>query len=227
MKNNQTGRSMIEMLGVLAIIGVLSVGGIAGYSKAMAKFRANKTIDQISHIVANTRILFGSQKNYLALGATPGNPTLLSDANIIPDEMKISTKAANEEASMANSFMNPYSGQVRIYVIGRSSATDNRAFIIEYSGIPKDACIDLASQDWNSSSGSGLLAFSVNDTSALENKFYGSCASSTTAAAAATETTEATNGGATTCAIEMPMAVGTALGACNSTTDNKLAWKFY
>ncbi|MBQ8671083.1 MAG: prepilin-type N-terminal cleavage/methylation domain-containing protein [Alphaproteobacteria bacterium] len=36
-KNNESGRSMIEMLGVLAIIGVLSVGGIAGYSKAMQK----------------------------------------------------------------------------------------------------------------------------------------------------------------------------------------------
>ena len=33
MKNNQFGRSMIEMLGVLAIIGVLSVGGIAGRCK--------------------------------------------------------------------------------------------------------------------------------------------------------------------------------------------------
>lgn len=30
MKNNQFCRSMIEMLGVLAIIGVLSVGGIVG-----------------------------------------------------------------------------------------------------------------------------------------------------------------------------------------------------
>ena len=29
-KNEQTGRSMVEMLGVLAIIGVLSVGGIEG-----------------------------------------------------------------------------------------------------------------------------------------------------------------------------------------------------
>ena len=33
---NSFGRSMIEMLGVLAIIGVLSVGGIAGYSKEHA-----------------------------------------------------------------------------------------------------------------------------------------------------------------------------------------------
>ena len=27
--NNESGRSMVEMLGVLAIIGVLSIGGIA------------------------------------------------------------------------------------------------------------------------------------------------------------------------------------------------------
>ena len=47
-KNEQNGRSMVEMLGVLAIIGVLSVGGIAGYSKAMTKFKINKSMDQIS-----------------------------------------------------------------------------------------------------------------------------------------------------------------------------------
>ena len=45
MKNNQCGRSMVEMLGVLAIIGVLSVGGIAGYSKAMNKYKINKKCD--------------------------------------------------------------------------------------------------------------------------------------------------------------------------------------
>ena len=42
--STQSGRSMIEILGVLAIVGVLSVGGIAGYSKAMEKFKINKTI---------------------------------------------------------------------------------------------------------------------------------------------------------------------------------------
>ena len=30
MKQKEKGRSMVEMLGVLAIIGVLSIGGIAG-----------------------------------------------------------------------------------------------------------------------------------------------------------------------------------------------------
>ncbi len=49
-KNNQNGRSMVEMLGVLAIIGVLSIGGIAGYSKAMEKYKLNKTINDIRYI---------------------------------------------------------------------------------------------------------------------------------------------------------------------------------
>ena len=44
-KNLENGRSMIEMLGVLAIIGVLSVGGIAGYGKAMEKFKVNKIVE--------------------------------------------------------------------------------------------------------------------------------------------------------------------------------------
>ena len=47
-KNFETGRSMIEMLGVLAIIGVLSVGGIAGYSKAMEKWKLDKAIGDYS-----------------------------------------------------------------------------------------------------------------------------------------------------------------------------------
>ena len=80
MKINESGRSMIEMLGVLAIIGVLSVGGIAGYSKAMSKYRVNKTVDQISHIAANTRILYSSQTSYAGLDSstTAGKAIMLS-----------------------------------------------------------------------------------------------------------------------------------------------------
>ena len=50
-KSCELGRSMIEMLGVLAIIGVLSVGGIAGYSQAMEKFKINKTIEQYNYLI--------------------------------------------------------------------------------------------------------------------------------------------------------------------------------
>ena len=51
----QIGRSMIEMIGVLAIVGVLSVGGIAGYSAAMDKLKLNKYAKDINIMVMNRR----------------------------------------------------------------------------------------------------------------------------------------------------------------------------
>ena len=45
--NTDSGRSMVEMLGTLAIIGVLSIGGIAGYSYGMDKYRANTIINDV------------------------------------------------------------------------------------------------------------------------------------------------------------------------------------
>ena len=50
---SQIGRSMIEMLGVLAIIGVLSVGGLAGYSKAMRTHKVNQIVDYASEAFVN------------------------------------------------------------------------------------------------------------------------------------------------------------------------------
>ncbi len=63
-QTNPIGRSMIEMLGVLAIIGVLSVGGIAGYSKAMEKIHINKIVNMISDISATIKTAYISQKAY-------------------------------------------------------------------------------------------------------------------------------------------------------------------
>jgi len=50
-KISQLGRSMVEMLGVLAIIGVLSVGAIAGYSSAMTKHKLNKQAEQLNWLL--------------------------------------------------------------------------------------------------------------------------------------------------------------------------------
>ena len=52
-KKSQSGRSMVEMLGVLAIIGVLSIGGIAGYRTAMDKYHANEIINSINLLLAS------------------------------------------------------------------------------------------------------------------------------------------------------------------------------
>lgn len=55
MKELQNGRSMIEMLGVLAIIGVLSIGGLAGYTMAMNRHRANTILDYASRVAVSVQ----------------------------------------------------------------------------------------------------------------------------------------------------------------------------
>jgi type II secretory pathway pseudopilin PulG len=234
MKINEKGRSMIEMLGVLAIIGVLSVGGIAGYSKAMAKFRANKTMDQVSHIVANTRILFGSQKSYDELGDSysADNAQLMWNAHLLPDEMfnGESTDAVTDE-----DWINAYGGKVELYAgtrfaaeANQSSAGQNKkmkAFILVFNGIPNDACVDLASQNWDAASGSGLVAFAINDENDTNMKkaFFDNQTSTDCLVAPGQ-----TGGAALVCYSKMPMSVANASKACQSgANSNRLSWKFY
>ena len=47
-RRTQYGRSMIEMLGVLAIVGVLSIGGIALYRRAVNNHHANTILDDVN-----------------------------------------------------------------------------------------------------------------------------------------------------------------------------------
>ena len=75
------GRSMVEMLGVLAIIGILSVGAIAGYSKAMFKYKLNKHAEQLN------QLFNGITQYYHQLNNGDDLFPILKKLNIIPVEM--------------------------------------------------------------------------------------------------------------------------------------------
>ena len=141
---NESGRSMIEMLGVLAIIGVLSIGGISGYSKAMGKHRVNKSIDQITQIVSSTRTLFYGHKTYAALDAD-----LISKAHLFPDELG------------DGSGTNPFGGSVTLAPARKKNDGDKKAFALTYTAVPDEACIDLVTQDWGRGARSGLVSIKV------------------------------------------------------------------
>ena len=78
---NESGRSMVEMLGVLAIIGVLSIGGIAGYTMAMNRYRANEVIDAASKMaVINMTKQTGTATTIAEIGLN--NPVAGSGCNL-------------------------------------------------------------------------------------------------------------------------------------------------
>ena len=62
---------MVEMLGVLAVIGILSIGGIQGYTYAMNKYRANNILNELniaSHQLATVLLTKETEEITLSLG---------------------------------------------------------------------------------------------------------------------------------------------------------------
>ena len=98
----ETGRSMVEMLGVLAIIGVLSVGGIAGYTSAMNKHRANDTVQRLMRraVIISSQKQLGQRATLsgfdnndgayaisLSAGEAASSPTFTLQAANVPEDV--------------------------------------------------------------------------------------------------------------------------------------------
>lgn len=155
--SEESGRSMVEMLGVLAIVGVLSIGGIAGYSKAMAKYKINKTLDQVSMIITNVRTTFGNQSSYRGL----------TTANAISYELIGTDLTLGSSTKLTNAF----NGDVQITGASATGGTCSGTgmddycptFVVSYTGLDKNACGVVASSDWGGTASSGLIAIKISD----------------------------------------------------------------
>lgn len=135
---SELGRSMIEMLGVLAIIGVLSVGGIAGYSKAMEQFKISKSIDYLMQIVSNVRTTYANQKTYEGLGSSQA-----LQLGIYPQ----------------NDYQLPLGGNTSVLL---AASEDGAIFGLRICGLTERQCIALTTQNWGSGNATGLYGVSIN-----------------------------------------------------------------
>jgi type II secretory pathway pseudopilin PulG len=90
--SNENGRSMVEMLGVLAIIGVLSVGAIAGYQKAMYKYKLNRHAQQLEAFFTGLFEFTQATQHEKGWVAYEDLVPLMIKGNYIPDEMKSAGK---------------------------------------------------------------------------------------------------------------------------------------
>lgn len=175
----QNGRSMIEMLGVLAIIGVLSVGGIAGYTKAMFQYKINKDIEIITQTVTNTQTLFSAQTGnckytggryssdededveYSCCGFS-GN--CYNDDNVWAIARQV---LPNETPTSNEYFFLPSGGGIFLFPTGiYNNATEaehsanGRGFAVTLADLSKKECISLATYDWGNRA-TGLVGYSV------------------------------------------------------------------
>jgi len=215
MKIDMYGRSMMEMIGVLAIVGILSVGAIGAYSKAMDRHRANATINDITQIVTNTRQVFGQLDNR-GYGSMDFNVKSMQDKNYtnrkIADKMGIFP-----EHIRRNDYLTAYNGKIQYFPDGMYKADDGKAFVIEFYGVPQDACIEIVTKDWSSSL--GLVAMKVKSSASAYSiqagALVGNCK------------TEYKKGVGLFCAADFPISVDKAVTVCDYVKNNDISWKFY
>jgi type II secretory pathway pseudopilin PulG len=119
---HQSGRSMIEMLGVLAIVGVLSVGGLAGYNMAMQKIRINKLVEELNILVTDIRTLYNN--------------------------VKISLKSGGSLSGIDNSALKQAAAALGGKLNDQMFGKGNYSFYINFQGLPLDACQAVASMDF-------------------------------------------------------------------------------
>lgn len=145
MKNNQIGRSMIEMLGVLAIIGVLSVGGMDLISKARRDKQVASMLGNISNlsstILQNRKYAQDVKESY------GGNYALfLQKIGRVPGELKYSSGYLETELN------------TKIY----ATIDDDNVVTIKITELDKTICTRVASNDWGNRRNNRLLGVAVN-----------------------------------------------------------------
>lgn len=141
---DQAGRSMIEILGVLAVIGVLSIGGIAGYTKAMEKRNTNQLLLDVNATIQKINGLYNGQPSFENIDKNAWDLNLAAN----------SRKGTGPDKKIYHIL----NGEVII-----KSIALNKGFVMIYNGLTQPACTELASMDWGSA-GSGLKYLVVSPT---------------------------------------------------------------
>ena len=131
LSSSELGRSMVEMLGVLAIIGVLTVGAMSGITFGLTSFRAQMVYDQVESAANAVTDLFSWYRDYPS-GEDFTN-TICGKGNVFESECE--SGKAGVKTVFTDSF---------IEVV----PNDEHGFVITVSNVPKDACERLADMAW-------------------------------------------------------------------------------
>ena len=206
------------------VLGVMAVGAISGYSKAMSKYGTNKIFDQAIMIITNTRTIYSQQTSYDGL-----NNSSAINMGLIPDEMGTDAETGTLVNALGGS---AYISSARLSSDDGIDADGNRAFVLTYSGLSREACVNLATSDWGSGSSSGLVGVAAYGYSVTE---------------AQKEDTDLVLNGKTPCAgsayvssdkviacadgsnMRVPMSINDAVEACNCEGQNtcSFTWKYF
>ena len=170
--STDTGRSMVEMLGTLAIMGVLSIGGIAGYRYAMDKYRANETMDELNKraVVYATQVLNNTlQSGEILNNGEFGDKTALgydveANKSYYPDEFEVTL--SNYPSEVCRDILKNYMIPYQIIVSGKvyDPRSDNYSICGEDGeGAPETLFVYMADLNQEKEEGSPGVSYGWGD----------------------------------------------------------------
>ena len=158
-KTNQNGRSMIEMLGVLAVIGVLTVGGFSLVGKVSTSHRANTLVDEVGALANRTRTIF----HEFVIDKTSENQVdtdmnqYICEARAYPESLE---PTLSDNKCAAGSFTDKDDAKFDV-IRYRDTTTKIDYYYIKVSQLDKDLCMALSQSSWGSPSINGFLGICV------------------------------------------------------------------
>lgn len=164
MQSNQLGRSMIEMLGVLSIIGVLSVGGFSMVKKMQNSYDTNKIMEEISAFTRKARSVI---REYESGGSLTLNE-YINAGKAVPEGITLNAdkKFAGTAGIIYTFDLNPSETNIK-----------NALFKMTMTGVPEEICMQVATADWGSVATSGFKGMKIGDNVSIEPLSLGTAAS--------------------------------------------------
>ncbi len=121
-KTSQSGRSMVEMLGVIAIIGLITVAGVTSMGYVDSYFRSSATVIEIDNIAKDVIDTYSWSKDF----------SNLSMQTICSENILKCTDGSGK---------NRWGGNINVSV----PVGDSSVFTITYTNVPKIPCEQLLS----------------------------------------------------------------------------------
>lgn len=154
LKSHEKGATLIEVLGVMAVLGAIALGLFAGIARVQKQIKITQAHEQVTRLVKRMRTQFSSFR--------------LSDSEMTAENL--------EKIGIYDNGDVGENGAVNVFGTSMSiENTDNNGypvFRINYNEIPSNVCVDLIMSDWGNDPSSGLRTIYAAPGSPNFKSFY-------------------------------------------------------
>ena len=151
MRSNQNGSTMLETIGAMMVVSMVSIGIVSLVGKMFNAFKQNMVANEIKEVQKNITDRYRADGNYEALEGISAQDAYKE--KLIPAQMLVGNKIVHRQ-----------NGEVELG-IGEEEIDNEKEnyFTVKFKGLTNGSCIDLSQIAWNSASSTDLYAITINN----------------------------------------------------------------